>query len=145
MKDMLSKIMASLLIILFIYAGLSKLMDYSEFRFQLGRSPYVTGMAGFVAWFMPATEIVAALLLTFQRTRLIGFYLSFLLMLLFTGYIYAMLHYSPFLPCSCGGVLSAMTWEQHFYFNIFFVLVSGAGALFMSGERNSIKLQIVPV
>lgn len=141
MKDTLSKITASLLIILFIYAGLSKLMDYEGFRFQLGRSPYVTGMAGFVAWFMPTVEIVAALSLTFQRTRLFGFYLSFFLMLLFTGYIYAMLHYSPFLPCSCGGVLSAMSWSQHFYFNIFFVLVSLVGALSMASKQDNIKLQ----
>ena len=142
MKGILSGIAASLLIILFIYAGLSKLMDYEGFRFQLGRSPYVTGIAGFVAWFMPAAEIIAALLLTFQRTRLFGFYLSFFLMFLFTGYIYAMLHYSPFLPCSCGGVLSAMSWEQHLYFNIFFVLVSLTGALLLaSNKSNNIKLQ----
>jgi uncharacterized membrane protein YphA (DoxX/SURF4 family) len=142
MKDILSKTLASLLIILFIYAGLSKLMDYPEFRFQLGRSPYLTGVAGFVAWFMPAVEILAALLLTFQRTRLFGFYLSFFLMMLFTGYIYAMLHYAPSLPCSCGGVLSTMSWEQHFYFNVFFVLVSIAGVFVMTGRRgNNIKLE----
>ncbi|HEY0667168.1 MAG TPA: MauE/DoxX family redox-associated membrane protein [Sphingobacteriaceae bacterium] len=140
MKNKLCAIAASLLIMLFVYAGLSKLMDYSTFRFQLGRSPYVTGIAGFVAWFMPAAELIAALLLTFQRTRLFGFYLSFLLMVLFTGYIYAMLHYSPFLPCSCGGVLSAMSWEQHLYFNIFFVLVALAGTLLMARDQE-IKFQ----
>lgn len=145
MKDTFSKVLASMLVILFIYAGLSKLMDYSTFRFQLGRSPYVTGIAGFVAWSMPVAEIVTALLLTFQRTRLFGFYSSFFIMVLFTGYIYAMLRYSPFLPCSCGGVLSAMSWQQHLYFNVFFVLVSAAGVLSMSAQKKTFNPQFAQV
>jgi hypothetical protein len=140
MKKTLTEIAASLLVILFIYAGLSKLMNYSDFRFQLGRSPYVSGIAGFVAWFMPVSEILVALLLTVQRTRLIGFYASFFVMLLFTGYIYAMLHYSPYLPCSCGGVLSMMSWEQHFYFNLFFVIISLSGVLLMNVKEKMGKL-----
>ncbi|MBO9572870.1 MAG: hypothetical protein J7497_11810 [Chitinophagaceae bacterium] len=142
MKKLLIEIAASLLVILFIYAGLSKLLNYSEFRFQLGRSPYIASMAGFVAWFMPAAEIISALFLVLKKTRLIGFYASFLLMVLFTGYIYAMLNYSPYLPCSCGGVLSMMSWTQHLYFNVFFVLVSAAGALLMSKPEQINKLQI---
>lgn len=141
-KKTLTEIAASLLVILFIYAGLSKLMNYSEFNFQLGRSPYISGIAGFVAWFMPAAEIVTALLLTFQRTRLFGFYTSFFIMMLFTGYIYAMLHYSPYLPCSCGGVLSMMSWDQHLYFNIFFVLVAATGVLLMNTKTNTGELTI---
>lgn len=132
MKKLLIEIVASLLVILFIYAGINKLLNYSEFRFQLGRSPYMAPMAGFIAWFMPASEILVALFLTLKKTRLVGFYASFLLMVLFTGYIYAMLNYSPYLPCSCGGVLSMMSWNQHLYFNLFFVLLSAAGVLLLS-------------
>ena len=141
----MTEIAASLLVILFIYAGISKLVNYAEFRFQLGRSPYVTGIAGFVAWFMPALEIVAAILLALKKTRLIGFYISFFIMVLFSGYIYAMLHYSPYLPCSCGGVLSMMTWQQHLYFNLFFVLVAAGGALLSGSASDSSRTQTLTV
>src|SRR5690606_21323683 len=114
---------ASLLILLFVYAGISKLLDYDTFKFQLGRSPYVTNMAGFVAWALPAGEIIIAVLLIFQRTRLLGLYASFSLMLLFTGYIYTMLNFSHYIPCSCGGVLSEMSWMQHLIFNIVFTIL----------------------
>ena len=137
MKSNLITIAACLLIILFVYAGLSKLLDYSSFRFELGRSPYVSAIAGFTAWAMPTAELVAALLLTFKSTRYAGFCLSFFLMVLFTGYIYAMLNYSPFLPCSCGGVLELMSWQQHFYFNLFFVAVSACGVLLTGTENNT--------
>ena len=141
MKKLLIEIAASLLVILFVYAGVNKLLNYSEFRFQLGRSPYIAFMAGFVAWFMPVSEIIVALLLTVKKTRLVGFYASFLIMVLFTGYIYAMLNYSPYLPCSCGGVLSMMSWDQHLYFNLFFVLLSALGALLLSQPASINKLE----
>jgi uncharacterized membrane protein YphA (DoxX/SURF4 family) len=140
MKKLLTEIAAVLLVILFTYAGISKLMQYEQFRFQLGQSPYVASFAGFVAWFMPAAEIAVAAMLAFTRTRLPGFYASFLIMLLFTGYIYIMMKFSPYLPCSCGGVLSMMSWEQHLYFNLFFVLLAVAGVLTINNENNSVRL-----
>lgn len=102
-------------------------MDYSQFKFQLGRSPYVTNIAGFVAWALPLGELTIAGLLLFRKTTTLGIYASFFLMLLFTGYIYAMQHYSYFVPCSCGGILNNMDWDTHFYFNIIFTLLGLAG------------------
>lgn len=116
-----------LLILLFTYASISKLMDYNNFKFQLGRSPYVTNMSGFVAWALPLVELVTAALLTFEPTVRVGLYFSFFLMVLFTGYIYAMLHYSYFVPCSCGGILSNLDWHSHFIFNMFFTALSLIG------------------
>lgn len=139
MKKTIAEIAACLLILLFVYAGLSKLLDYHDFRFQLGRSPYLEKFAGFASWLMPASEIGAAVLLAFRKTRTAGFYLSFLLMLLFTGYIFIMLRYSSFLPCSCGGVLEALSWQQHFYFNIFFVILSLVGVLVLSRHPSTIE------
>jgi uncharacterized membrane protein YphA (DoxX/SURF4 family) len=130
------QIICSLLIVLFIYAGLSKLLNYQSFRFELGRSPFITKIAGFVAWSLPTIELVISILLVIKKTRLLGLYASFFLMVLFTGYIYMMLHYSPFLPCSCGGILSSMSWSQHFYFNILFTCLALIGALLDSKKQN---------
>ena len=58
-------------------------------------------------------------------------------MFLFTAYRYAMLHYSPFLFCSCCGVLSMMSLYQHFYFNIFFTVLAFLGILTYSKRNDS--------
>lgn len=116
-----------LFILLWIYAAVSKLMDYSQFKFQLGRSPYVTNYAGFLSVFIPFIEVLIAILLLGKRTTILGIYGSFTLMLLFTGYIYAMLHFSYFVPCSCGGILNKMDWNTHFYFNIGMTIVAIVG------------------
>jgi hypothetical protein len=102
------EIISALLIILWIYTGLNKLLDYDNFKFQLGRSPFLQDLSKPIAIALPVGELLLALSLTIKRTRLLGLYASFFLMLLFTGYIYAMLHYSYYVPCSCGGVLAAL-------------------------------------
>ncbi|MNK11827.1 Methylamine utilization protein MauE [compost metagenome] len=126
-KKIITDVIAALLIILFVYAAISKLRTYKTFEAQLVKSPYVTDFAGLAAWALPLSELVVAVLLIASRTRLIGMYGAYLLMFLFTGYIYAILHYSYFVPCSCGGILSKMNWETHFVFNIIFTSMALIG------------------
>lgn len=128
-RKSLIEITSSLLILLFVYAAVSKLVKYDSFKFQLGKSPYTTDKAGLIAWALPTVEIVVALSLFFKKTQLIGLYASFFLMLLFTGYIYAILNFSYYVPCSCGGVLEKMSWNQHFWFNVGFTLIALIGIL----------------
>jgi hypothetical protein len=128
-KSLIVEIFCSLLIILFIYSSLSKLSAYDKFSVQLSKSPFITAFYQLVAWSIPATEIVIALLLAMKRTKLIGLYASFFLMSLFTAYLVIMLNYSYYIPCSCGGVLEYMSWEQHIVFNAFFIVIAAAGVL----------------
>jgi MFS family permease len=123
------ELIASLLVLLFMYAAVSKLLDYEKFVYQLGKSPYIENYAHTVAWSIPAGEILISLALLFQRSRLLGLYASFGIMLMFSIYIYVMLNYSYYVPCSCGGVLSKMSWQQHFWFNIAFTLLALTGIL----------------
>jgi uncharacterized membrane protein YphA (DoxX/SURF4 family) len=142
-KRITIEIICSLLLILWIYTGLNKMMDYETFKFQLGRSPFIQPMAGFIAATLPAGELLIALALVIKKTRLIGLYTSFALMLLFTGYIYAMLHYSYYVPCSCGGVLAALSWENHLIFNGCFTILALVGiVLESSSNKESINKKL---
>jgi hypothetical protein len=76
-----------------------------------------------VSWAVPVTELAAAGLLLIRRTRRIGLFVSLALMVSFTLYLAFMLGTEKHLPCSCGGVMSAMSWGQHLVFNIFFTIV----------------------
>lgn len=124
------EVISLLLVILWVYAGLSKLLDYETTRFQLGRSPFLEHYAGIVAWAVPTSEIVIALGLLITRTRLASLYASFALMLMFTGYIYLILNHSYYIPCSCGGVLSGMDWHTHLWFNIAFTVLALIAIIF---------------
>jgi hypothetical protein len=123
-RSTIIEVICSLFIILFIYTGINKMMDYHNTKLQMQRSPFINNMAGFIAATLPTGEILLALLLIIKRTRLIGLYVSLFLMTLFTGYIWTMLTYSYDLPCSCGGIISKMSWHDHLIFNIAFTSLS---------------------
>lgn len=135
-KKIAIEVISSLLILLFMYTALSKLLDFTAFKNVLSRSPFIGNKAAVVALALPITEIMVALLLFIPNTRLWGFYGSAALMTIFTLYLGYMILFSPKLPCSCGGVLKQMTWNQHLIFNIFFLLLSLTGLVF---ERKRVK------
>ena len=116
-----------LFILLFVYTAVSKLLDYENFRAVIGQSPLLTRFAPVLAIVVPLAEIIIALLLVIPRYRRIGLYASFAMMVLFTTYIIVLVTLSERIPCSCGGVISRMTWKQHLYFNIGFVLLALLG------------------
>ena len=109
-----------LLILLFVYAAISKLIDFPQFQKQLEESPLLTRQAPLFSWLVPITEIAISLCLLFDRTQRPGLYASFMLMAMFSGYIVVITRFSPSTPCSCGGVLQGMTWDQHLLFNLVF-------------------------
>lgn len=131
-----------LFILLFMYAGLSKLLDYKQFVLQLGQSPMLTDVAVWVAWIIPLTEILISVLLVITKFRLAGLYAAFALMVVFTGYIILILHSGVHVPCSCGGILEELGWEEHLLFNAVFVLLGLAGIFLHPGERPVLNVMI---
>ena len=113
-----------LYVLLFVYAALSKLLDFENFRVQLAESPLLSAYAGLVAPAVIGLELLIVLLLCFKTSRLTGLYASFFLMVAFTVYIYLILNYSDFVPCSCGGILEQLGWREHLVFNITFALLA---------------------
>lgn len=96
-------------------------MEFENFQIQLGQSPLLSAYAGVVSLLIIIAELLTAVLLSLRRTRLIGLYLSTGLMVSLTVYIYLILNYSEFVPCSCGGVLEKLGWQEHLIFNLVFV------------------------
>lgn len=129
--------------LLFIYAASSKLLDYQNFQIQLGQSPLLSAFAGSVALTVPITEILIALMLFIPKFRLIGLFAAFSLMTMFTAYIYIILNYSSFVPCSCGGVLQKMTWDQHLIFNEAFLILAALAILIKPAQLKDEKKKAI--
>jgi len=137
LKRTIPSIVALLLVVLFLYTGISKLMDYSVFKEQIAESPILAPIAPFIAWALPLVEFAVAVALFIPAWRLWGLYASSVLMLLFTGYIAALLSFSEELPCSCGGILQEMSWQQHLVFNITFTVLSIVSAILERKRRKA--------
>ncbi|AZI26686.1 hypothetical protein EA772_15535 [Pedobacter sp. G11] len=125
MKNLLYQTGISLLIILWIYAAGSKLLEYNSFKHQLTLQHFPFKIENTMAWLLPSIEILAAILLTIPRTIRYGLYTSVILLTLFTLYIIFILtgiHNKA--PCSCGGVLNMLSWKSHLVFNLIFLSIN---------------------
>ena len=121
-KQVMIECVAALLIVLFLYASLSKFLDFQTFIGEMNNQPMPNSWSPFLVWFIPCSEVAIALALLFEYTRLLGLYASLVLMTLFTVYtLIILLHFFSYIPCSCGGVIKNLTWGQHLVFNLFFV------------------------
>jgi methylamine utilization protein MauE len=119
---------------LFLYTGLSKLVHHSLFVSQLGKSPLLTDFTILLSWTVPIVELVITFLLyvpSMRRWALAG---SFGLMVGFTFYVAVILIFYEDLPCSCGGVISMLDWNEHLVFNIIVTLLTVLGMFFHEGE-----------
>ncbi|MBP4139781.1 hypothetical protein D0817_24605 [Flavobacterium cupreum] len=130
-KNTIADIICLLYILLFVYAAVSKLLDFENFRVQLGQSPLLSAFAGYIAWMVPMLELFIVLLILSKRWRIMGLFGALCMMVMFTAYIFIILNYSPFVPCSCGGILEKMGWEEHFIFNFVFMMLAAAGILIL--------------
>jgi putative oxidoreductase len=129
-KQVTLECISALLILLFLYASLSKFMDFKTFTGEMNNQPLPNSWTPFLVWFIPSTEIALSIALIFERTRLLGLYGSLVLMGLFTVYTSIILmHFFAYVPCSCGGIIKRLTWRQHLVFNLFFVALSISGVI----------------
>jgi len=118
-------ICAALIIVLFMYTATNKLISPKFFSHAMRSQPFNRGVQNFLIHFLPGIEIGTALLIVANKTRFIGLSLSLLLLLVFTGYI--ILIKSNFygkIPCTCGGVIEYMSWTEHLWFNLFFIVIN---------------------
>lgn len=127
-KDFYLEIITWLLFILFIYTASDKLIHYKQTTSSMNNQPFDNKYTPLLVFGIPLAEYIVAALLISKRTLFIGLCSFLTLMLLFTGYIILIkINYYGRIPCSCGGVISSMNWTQHFFFNLFFILLAMCG------------------
>lgn len=123
-----------LLILLFAYTGMSKIVNHNLFTVQIEKSVLLQPIAPVIALGVPGIELVIAFILVLPRTRLVGLYASFYLLCFFTIYILYALTFYDKMPCKCGGVLQSLSWQAHTWFNVFFIAVSMTGIVGLKGK-----------
>ena len=112
------------LCLLWMYAASAKILEYEQFETQISQVPFLKPFAGILVWIIPFLEYSLAALLLVSKTRWSGLIGSTILISVFTVYIAGMISFNPELPCSCGGIINNLTWQQHLVFNLFFTAVA---------------------
>ena len=140
-RKIIIEIISSLLILLFLYASVSKWLAFRTFIGEMNNQPFPNWMTPFLVWSIPFIEVLIAVGLIFEKTRVQSFYASLILMLAFTIYTVAiLLHAFKYIPCSCGGVIRKLTWPQHLFFNLFFVGISILGIILKKRDPAAVEV-----
>jgi uncharacterized membrane protein YphA (DoxX/SURF4 family) len=126
-KQLIVDIAAGLFILLFMYTAIMKLKDIHLFIGSMSHTPLLRPYATLLAGLIPGVEIAISIALIIPSTRYMGLVLATGLMGVFTLYVGLILHSMKELPCTCGGVLQQMNWQEHFLFNISFLTLGLAG------------------
>lgn len=108
-----------------LYTATKKVMDLEAFAAHIEVLPYMH------AWITYVLSVVVILMeyglgvmLLYQPMRKAVYVGVLSLMLIYTAYIYAVLHHALMLLCSCQGAFKSMTWEQHYLVNAVMVAVT---------------------
>ncbi|UCS92302.1 hypothetical protein KZP23_16560 [Echinicola marina] len=124
----LSTGMAYSLAFLYTYTAISKWYDWQATELALYNQVFPEWLGTILLYSLPPAELALAILLVGKRTVGPALWLSLGLLTVFTGYIFLVL-IGVFnrVPCSCGGVLSALGWEEHLVFNLTFIVINLIG------------------
>lgn len=130
-----------LLIVVFAYPGMNKLLEIKKFEEQLSFSPLLPeAITPYLAWIIPILLISLAGLLLITRIRPLVLKAYIGLMGLFTLYIIAILTVASFIPCSCIGFSDRLSWQQQLIMNVIVLILS----LFTLSFRKETKHQVNP-
>lgn len=133
-----------LYICLFLYTGIDKLLDFENFKEQIAFSPFLTSWAKIVARLVPMIELLITVLLIVPRWRMKGLWGALVLMVIFTAYILFISLYNDKLPCSCGGIIQLLSWNQHLVFNTIFIGLAVIGVNLLKNIENRTSIPITP-
>jgi putative oxidoreductase len=123
-RSLSTEIFTALLMALFTYTAVSKIHEHKKFLHTLNESPLIHNEAGIIAWLLPAAELLIVLLLFFAATHRAGLVLSLTALSVFTLYLGYIILFASHLPCSCGGVVSGLSWNEHVVFNLCFIVIN---------------------
>src|SRR5690606_22916155 len=123
-------------------AVLSELIDYDTAKRPFLNHIFAPGLSDVLTWLIPLNELVFIGLHLFKTSQRLGLKLSAGLLTLFIFYI-AIVMNAAFgrVPCSCGGIISELSYGEHLVFNVVFLLLALASLwLTHRSERKTVPM-----
>ena len=145
-RELIISIIGALLIVMWTYASLSKLVEFSAFTAQLEKQPLPDWSIPILRWTLPVVELMTAWFISRKRILHFGIIMSTLLITAFTGYVILALSGSfGNIPCSCAGIISQLHWKGHLVFNVFFLVIGLIGILLSNHQARPDKHKNITV
>ena len=109
---------------LFLYTAYAKIINHDRFLNGLTNVHIINGFAVLISFAVPIVEIIVSILLLIPKTAQFGLYSFIAVMSSFTIYIISAMIWEKKLPCHCGGAIEKLSWSQHIWFNLSFIIIA---------------------
>ncbi len=129
-------VIITVFILLFLYTGIAKLVNYQHFLEGFESSFLLRPFAHMPVWWVPVAEVLLPILLLSKKYRLFGLYICFIIMILFTAYIVVLNYHSEDIPCDCGGYLEKLSPGLHIFLNCLLAALALGGITLEKKLRN---------
>jgi uncharacterized membrane protein YphA (DoxX/SURF4 family) len=127
-SELIIEFCALILALLFAYTGIVKFYDWQASKLAMYNQVIPDWSKDLLLYGIPAIELVLSGLLLVPKFRRIGFIASTLLMGIFTAYVaWVWFGLAGRVPCSCGGIISSLSWGQHLILNLVFLGIAAVG------------------
>ncbi len=105
--------------ILFAYSAIAKTGSYNAFLVRFSRIPIIYSTeTWFLAPVLIAIEILVAVVILFEKSKLMGYLGAGFLLIIFTAFLISKIFGASSEQCMCGGILESLTLPQHIIFNL---------------------------
>lgn len=114
--------------LMFCYSAFVKLYDWRGNRVAMYQQILPDWSKDALVIGLPIIELIVGVLLLVPSGRKWGFPMATFLMGIFSFYVaWVWLGLGGKTPCSCGGIISSLSWGQHLIFNLIFLGFSLGG------------------
>lgn len=138
MKSILIHTPYSILIFIWGYTGLEKLIGFEQSRKAFYNQTFPAELAEILSYSVPITELLIATLLLFSVTRWWGYLGSALLLTVFITYVGLIwVGAFPRVPCNCAGIIESLGWGEHLVLNLGLIGISVLGLRLEVGKNGS--------
>lgn len=127
------EVIASLLIVLFLYAAATQVVSHPAFQSQINRNLSNAALSGIIAWLIPAIQLAMVLLLWRPATRLAAFSCAMAIVSCYTVYLIMMLPAAYKSFCNCGELWRQARLEVNILVNLAIILLA-ATAIILTGR-----------
>jgi len=126
-----------LLITIFSYTALNKILHHDTFVWQLKKQPLPYWSKPVLAYLLPLVETTIVSLLLIQKTRKLGLILATTMLWSYSIYVFlAYMEVYGYTICACGKVFQMMGWKGHFYFNSS-ISILATSALYINQKKDN--------
>ena len=131
------ELIASALLVVFLYAAITQVVFYNTYYIQLNRSLSSAFFANIIIWSIPVVHILLGWLLWRPSTRLAGLIGVLALVSLYTIYFFIKLPAGSRSACQCGELWQQASLEINILFNLAVILLAAIAIILVGRLRTN--------